>query len=369
MSEEKDYQTQYNELMTQMAEQQEKLEFAKYNITNITNMILIPHYTAEAEMRWQDEYPRDSEEFKEHVEYDVNSAKLWIDTYVGHREALEIRRPTHNPEDPAWDVLESDLAFIQQNYPDIPQSLSSYVDEDIAASLELERLQAEFLELTTNNVPIAEEPVIDTASKMQEIEETTTTQVEAVTSTPEPDGHVYPVALVQGWTNEMKNYNEQLSQYMIMLNAINFDKVDRMWLKNQVLKFVTWLKGQLKKLKEKIVKGLKGMSQPIKKAMNLIKPIIEPPSLTTIISWASGIISIFMEPYQKVIQFISDFATYTPPLVAEAGKLAVNVATVPVKITTKTQELQGEGSEVIKEEIANAVGGVAFEPPSMGDLQ
>ena len=144
---------------------------------------------------------------------------------------------------------------------------------------------------------------------------------------------------------------------------------DRTWLKKQILKFVAWIKGQLSKLREKVVKGLKGMMQPIKKAMGLISPILSlPGDPLAILGWAGNVVSFITEPYQKVIQFISDFASYTPPLIGAAASLAVNVALIPSKINNKTAELTGEGAEVIQEEIANAVAGVAFDPPSMGDV-
>jgi hypothetical protein len=363
----KDFQEEYNRLSKEIEEQFQAGVFAQSNIDNITNMILIPYYTSKAEMRWQEEYPRNSQEFNNHVEYDVNNAKLYIESYISCRKGLETRRPFNNPEDSAWNILESDLAFIRKNYPDIEKNIGKDVTKLNQAFLKHKELQEELNELL-NGTKEDEDPVIDPASEISNIEQKVEKQVETVTNTPTAEGHTYPVALVTSWTNEMQNYNDQLNEYMSMLNNVNFNKVDRMWLKKQVLKFINWLKKQLSKLREKIVRGLKGMMQPIKKALNLIKPIISPPSPTTIISWATGIISIFTEPYNKIIQFISDFSTYTPPLISNASKLAGTVATIPGTINTKMNELTGEGANLIKEEIANAVSGITFDPPSMGDL-
>ena len=183
------------------------------------------------------------------------------------------------------------------------------------------------------------------------------------------EGHLYPVSLVDGWTKELKSYNTVLEKYIEQFNEINLDNVDRTWLRKQVEKFVTWLKDKLNKLRQKIIDGLKGMIQPIKEFLTLIEPIVNISiSLDTVVSWAMSVISFFMKPYMTVVQFMSDFASYTPPLISEAGSLAGNVATVPGAINAKVNELQGEGSDIIKEEIANAVAGVAFEPPSMGDV-
>ena len=364
----KDFQEEYNRLNKEIEEQLQAGAFAQSNIDNVIKMILIPHYRAEAEMRWQDEYPRGSEEFNKHVEYDVDSAKLWIDAYVSDRKKLETERPFKNPDSPDWDLLEDDLNFAKKNYPDIEKHIGNYVTNLTQAFLKHKELTEELQELL-NGTKEDEEPVIDASTEISNIQQKTEKQVEQVTQTPPSDGHVYPVALVQSWTNEMKNYNDQLTNYLGMMNNINFDKVDRNWLKKQVLKFVSWLKVQLNKLKQKVINGLKGMMQPIKKAMGLLSPILSlPTDPLAILGWASSVVSVFTEPYTKVIQFISDFTTYTPPLVGAAASLSSNVATAPVKIIAKANELKGEGSEIIQEEIANAVQGLIFEAPGLGDL-
>ena len=362
------FKEEYDRLNAEIEEQLRAGAYAQSNITNITNMILIPHYEAEAQMKWQKVYPPGSPELQQKIQQAANDAKLWTDTYVDHTKALRIRRPYNNPEDPAWDILESDIAFIQKNYPDIPKNIGAYVDDLINSYLAHEQLKEDLNELMKGSQE-KEEPVVDTATEMSNIEQRVETQVETVTKTPESSDHVYPVALVQSWTNEMKNYKDQLVNYMGMLDNVNFDKVDRMWLKNQVMKFIDWLNKQLAKIRKKIIKALKGMMQPIKKAMGLISPILSlPGDPLAILGWAGNVVSFVMEPYQKIIQFISDFSSYTPPLVSAAVELAGTAATVPSTITTKIDELKGEGSELIIDEITNAVQGVAFKPISMGDV-
>ena len=363
-----DFVEEYNRLNKEIEEQVKAGAFAQSNIDNIIDKILIPHYTAQAEMKWQKEYPRGSEEFKKHVEQDVESAKLWINAYISCRKGLETRRPFNNPDDPAWTVMESDLAFANKYYPDVDKNIGKDVTDLNQAFLKHKELTEELEELIAGTKE-EETPEPDASQEIANIQEQTQMEVKEITSTPEPEGHTYPVATVKGWTNELKGYNNQLTKFILMFKSINFDKVDRMWLKKQVLKFINWLKDKLDKLKKKIVSGLKGMMQPVKKVMGLLSPILSlPGDPLAILGWAGNVVSFFTEPYTKVIQFISDFTTYTPPLISEATKLAVGVALVPGTINEKAQELTGEGAEVIKEEIANAVAGVAFEPPSMGDL-
>ena len=365
---EADYKKQYDEYMTQIAQEKEKISRAEYNINNIINMILVPFYHAQYEMEWQ-VYGKDSPEFQQNVPILTQHAKYACENYVSGRTALEVRRPTHNPEDEAWTELERDMADIAQHYQDIPKNLDGQIDDSINAQLRLEILYKEFNDFIANNKPEEEKPVINTAEKIQQIEQQTDTKVEALTSTPEPEGHIYPVALVESWTKEMSEYNNSLKDFIGSLDQINFDKVDRMWLKNQVLKFVAWLKKQLKKLKDKIVKGLKGMMSSINKVMGLISPILSlPTDPLAILGWAGNVVSFFTEPYTKVLKFIADFSTYTPPLVSEATTLATTVAGMPSTINNKVNQLTGEGSELIREEIENAVAGLVFEAPSIGDL-
>ena len=197
---------------------------------------------------------------------------------------------------------------------------------------------------------------INSSEQISLLQKEIDSQVQASITEAVSEGHLYPVALVDGWTKELKSYNTVLEKYIEQFNEINIDNVDRTWLRKQVEKFVTWLKDKLNKLRQKIIDGLKGIMQPIKEFLALIDPIVNISiSLDTVVSWAMSVISFFMKPYTTVVQFISDFASYTPPLISEA-------------INAKVNELQGEGSDIIKEEIANAVAGVAFEPPTMGDV-
>lgn len=181
--------------------------------------------------------------------------------------------------------------------------------------------------------------------------------------------HLYPVAFVKTCTQELENINSQLDAYIKSFMAVDFSKVDKNWLRDRTRKFIDWINKKLKSLRTKIVKGIKGMYKQVQKAKQIIEPILSPPSLDTIITWASNVISFFTEPYNKVVQFITDFTTYTPPLTTEASKIVTKVAAAPVLIMAKTDELKGEGAEVVKEEVKNAVKDIKFDPITMNDLK
>jgi len=189
----------------------------------------------------------------------------------------------------------------------------------------------------------------------------------SVTST----GHIYPVAMVQSWTKEMQGYNAQLKGYIEMFKKLDLSKVDRYWLKKQVQKFVSWINERLAKLRQKIVKSLKSMYSKVQEVLEVVTPIIKLAGgdLGAVVSWIGNVINLFLKPYQKIITFIKDFATYTPPLVAECMELTSTVAFTPSIIQSKAAELTGQGADIIIEEIQNTVSGITFSPISIGDLQ
>lgn len=359
-----DFEKEYNRIQKEKQEAKEAEQYAHGNVINITSMIITPYYVSKKEQQLQQGYKPTDPEWINAIAYVKQNIPEQAAHYEDCRISLETVRPYKNPDSPDWKVVEHDKAYVREYYPKIPENLDSQIDKEIDAILKQKELDEELEKLLEGG----DQPDPDTTQQMENAEAQIKQKLEENKKEVSGDGHVYPVGMVQGWTEELKGYNTQVAGYIKLFKDINLDKVDRTWLKKQVQKFVTWLMGKLQKLKQKIIKGLKAMMQHVKKALDLIKPLIEPPSLDTIVKWASNVISVFTEPYQKIITFISDFMTYTPPLIAEAGILSGTVASVPSTINEKVEQLEGEGVEVIKEEIANAVTGVSFSPPSMGDV-
>lgn len=254
-----------------------------------------------------------------------------------------------------WSQLEGDEdAYYQINehckrYPE----LSSLQEIDTQWWLSLQDTQ-KYQQQLNNLSYTSSEPQINAVQQMTNLQAKVEKQVEAMKPTTNTEGHIYPVAMVQSWTNELKSYNEQLKSYVQSFNAINLDKVDREWLKKQVQKFVAWIKDRIAKLQAKITKALNGMMKPINEILGLVKPILSPPSIKTVIGWANKIIKYFMAPYQKVIQFIADFGKYTPPLVKETATLSATAATVPAQLLVKVAQLKDESTDVVKDNLQNA---------------
>ena len=213
-----------------------------------------------------------------------------------------------------------------------------------------------------------DQPDKDASQQMNNIQTGNDVATQQTVATASSDGHVYPVAMVQSWTKELQSTNKQLQSFLEKFQQLNLDRIDRMWLRKQIQRFSKWIKEKLSSIRLKIVLSLKGMMKPIKDALALIEPILKPPSLDTIITWANNIIKVWMKPYEKIVTFIKDCTTYTPPLVAQASSLVSTASSAPAIITNKTAELTGEGASIIQEEIANAVGDISFEPISIGDV-
>lgn len=212
----------------------------------------------------------------------------------------------------------------------------------------------------------------DSVSEMSIIEQEINKQVTENTLTyfAVQYGHVYPVMLVQSWTKELQGYNTQLNNFIKSYQELNLKNVDKNWLRTKIQDFVKWINEKLANLRQKIVNSLKAMNKQVSEAIEIISTIVNfDLSIDSIVGWAKNVINYFTGPYGKLVQFIVDFTTYTPPLVTAAAQLATTTVTAAPLIISKTDELTDEGSEVVKEEIANAVGGITFEPINIGDLK
>lgn len=211
----------------------------------------------------------------------------------------------------------------------------------------------------------------DVCYSMSAIQEEIDNQVKAYIDTEATtvSGHIYPVNLVTSWTRELQAWNAALQRFLDKYALIDLTKVDKSWLKERVTKFANWISDKLAKLRTKIVNGLKSMSSTISDAISLFEPVVNMSlSADTVVSWAGNVISFFSGPYGKLVQFVTDFATYTPPLIVAATQLTATVVTAPVRIIAKTSELDDEGSSVVREEIESAVGQITFPSISLGDL-
>lgn len=228
----------------------------------------------------------------------------------------------------------------------------------------------------------------DASKTVQEIYEETAETVEQ-------EGHLYPVKLVSTATAKLREYNKQIDDFVAGIDSLDVN-VDISWLCQKIEAFCRRINYALALLRHQIIKGLSKIFEQANVYQKYIDPIanFNPTDIFSCLGWVKNVIKYFLGPYLIIIQFISDFMTYTPPLIAEATKLTANVATLParlmskVDITVQTKKASSEPSAVsqaidnevsgtpvsssaIQEELANAYKEefkLEMEPISLGDV-
>lgn len=340
-----DYTAEYNKIYTLIEEAKQTSSYADAKKTALVNSLLSKRLDAISK---DPEYDYIAQELKQDFTSCANS-------YYQAKYTYEMTDPTHD---------RSPLQFIMSGCLEKYSELSQ-LNEVVQTKVQAETQILEYKKQLNSISNIPDEPQPNPVQQMDNVQSKVQKDVAETKVTATSDGHVYPVAMVQSWTKELQSYNKQLKGYVEQFNALNLDKVDRTWLQKQVAKFVAWIKERVNKLKEKITKALNGMMKPVNEIMGLVKPILSPPSLKTIITWANNIIKYFMAPYQKVIQFVTDFATYTPPLMKETATLAGTAASVPPQLLAKVAQLKDEATDVVKDNLANAGD---FESANMGNV-
>ena len=149
---------------------------------------------------------------------------------------------------------------------------------------------------------------------------------------PKADGHLYPVALVVKCTNKLKYWNNLLDKYIEKVENTDVN-VNLTWL----LKKIEWLCRKinygLAMLRYYIVKSMGALYQKIQDNIPPLKILtsINVADLPSVVNLGKCIIDFFTKPYKVLVDFVVDFATYTPPLVSNAATLVGKTATVPVK--------------------------------------
>lgn len=286
----------------------------------------------------------------------TSSAKTYKDAKIKY---------AHEESEEARNALNTTLNSLLNSYPELSQ-LDTYIEQywvsDDNAKLYMQDLM--------NMKPLSDNLEPDATQQISNLQENIKQDINESVTNQKWDGHLYPVELVVSWTNQLKDLNKKLDEYIASLNAMHLENVDKTWLRNNIKEFVNWISKRLKTIRTKMVDGMKSMYKGANDAINTIAKLIPTSiSLDTIVTWAGNVISVFTKPFEVVITFIKDFMTYTPPLIAEAGKVAGKVITTPSIVLNKLGELKGEGNEVVRQEIENAMKDVAFEPPSIGELQ
>lgn len=188
---------------------------------------------------------------------------------------------------------------------------------------------------------------------------------------PEQEGHVYPVKLVQGWTNQLNYWNSVLDEFMKKLDTMSFD-IDMTWLCKKCEWICRKINYALAMLRYTIIKTLSGMFKQAQDVMSLVDPIVNM-SVTSpdaCVGWVTNTIGMFMKPYMTIVTFIQDFMTYTPPLVEAAATLVGTAAQVPAKVLSRVnfvaEDKNGEKKELA--EVYKQYIDIHMDPITLGDV-
>lgn len=190
----------------------------------------------------------------------------------------------------------------------------------------------------------------------------------------EQEGHLYPVKLVSDWTAKLKQYNQQMDDFIADLDSLS-PQVDLTWVCKKIETFCNKINYALAKLRYQIIKGLSGVFKQAQQFTKLLDPIVNfnLAALPSVLGWASNVVSFFFKPYMTVIKFINDFMTYTPPLVSEAASLVGKTASIPVhllgiidRVSLVADDKNGDKKEFA--EVIKSYVNIQVEPITLGDV-
>lgn len=276
----------------------------------------------------------------------------------------DVKTKYYTADDEARQPLNAIIKGCLDTFPELSE-LDEYIEQwyILENNINFYKQELQNLKPTSDNA----EP--DVCQQMANVQDNIKQDVEKATKIEHVKGHIYPVALVVNWTNQLKDINTKMDNYIKNLNDVNLQNVDKTWLRKQIEKFVNWINGKLQQLRQKIVNGLKAIYQDGNELLNTIAGCVPTSiSLDTLPTWASSVISLFMKPYKAIILFITDFMTYTPPLITQAATVTAKVVSTPSVLTNKFNELEGEANQVVKEEISECVKEIKVEPITLGDI-
>ena len=189
-------------------------------------------------------------------------------------------------------------------------------------------------------------------------------------SVPEVSGHLYPVKKVVEWTQKLDFWNAELDKFIEKIEKTDIN-IDITWLCKKCEWICRKINYALAVLRYEIIKVLGSLYKQVQDYLPMLEVVTKVPTLTTVVSWATGIIDLFLGPYKIIIQFIQDFMTYTPPLISSATSLVAKAASVPPLILSrvnivaedKTTGEQKEIAEVYKQYLK-----IEMEPITLADI-
>lgn len=267
-------------------------------------------------------YKKDAEKYKREVE--INSNDLIKRKYISYndlKEFIDVGEKYYDLYTTKEEQAEYYALIVGRGtkYPELSTVLNPLC-EYVSALNQLKIRETELIELN-NRLNAAQNP---------ETTETETTEI------PDLKGHLYPVKLVVGWTNELKFWNKFLEEFLKQLDSTDLN-INITWLMNKINWVCRKVNYALAVLRYEIIKVLHAIYKQASGFLTYIEPVatFKPTNILNCLDWVKNVIKIFLFPYVKIVEFLVDFTTYTPPLVAEATKLVALLAIVPPKILSR----------------------------------
>ena len=241
--------------------------------------------------------------------YSTTLLKGYVDTA---KKANDYSLPV---EDTA--ISKAELVDLDIQYPDF-ELLGTYVKEYMSSQNEILTYETTIKKLNDEITKIDKNDNDGKQTTQQDI--------------PHVDGHLYPVALVVNCTNKLNYWNSLLDKYIEKIDQTDTN-VNITWLVKKIEWLCRKINYGLAMLRYYIVKSMGAIYKKVQDNIPVLKVItdINVLDLPSVISLGKAVVNFFTKPYKALVDFIVDFATYTPPLVGSAASLVGKTAIVPVK--------------------------------------
>ena len=222
----------------------------------------------------------------------------------------------------------------------------------------------------TNDVKQSEAALAKLEQDLQKLKTKKEEKKVTAASTPEVTGHLYPVKKVVEWTQKLDFWNAELDKFIEKIEQTDIN-IDITWLCKKCEWICRKINYALAVLRYEIIKVLGSLYKQVQDYLPMLEVVTEVPTLTTVVSWATGIINLFLGPYKIIIQFIQDFMTYTPPLISSAASLVGKAAIIPPLILSRVNFVAEDKESGEQKEIAEVYKqylNIKMEPITLADI-
>lgn len=190
---------------------------------------------------------------------------------------------------------------------------------------------------------------------------------------PDGQGHLYPVATVAACQKKLDHWNKVLDDFIEKLENTTFN-INITW----YLKKIEWvcrkINYALAMVRYEIIKALSPLYKKVQESLPILQAVgggavTDPISA---VSFCKNVIDFFLKPYMVLIQFITDFMKYTPPLVTSTASLVGKAAIIPPLALSRINLVaddKADGKQKQLAEVYKQYIDVHMDPITLADLQ